>query len=343
MYKPFTFCLLLCLSGYLSAQSYSFSVDTETYVDREDGRLLSGTSNWGSDYDLGFDIPLGFPFSFFGRSIDTLYFYERGLYTVPQPADDIFTGDLMVPNVADLADRSPAAEGDSRSPITYHLTGNAPARIGIIEWENVGYEDDIYRNNSSTEYTNFQVWLHEEDGTIEIHYGPSSAGVIAGLEETEPGVVMVKDYYENPATDSASWAELFYLKGDAASPRWEGIETIEALDTLDLLLNNHAVSGTVYRFTARETSPSGLFQPAANPAPLPVFPNPTTGRFAIDLAGDLRLGEGRLNVYDAAGRAVGDLAYPAADFDLSALPDGLYHLRLSTENGRPLVGRIVKR
>ncbi|WP_116105950.1 T9SS type A sorting domain-containing protein [Lewinella sp. IMCC34191] len=341
MYKYFTICLLLCVSGSLSAQSYAFSVDTETYIDRDGGLLLSGTSNWGNDYDLGFDIPLGFAFSFFGRSIDTLYFYERGLYTVPQPAGDIYTGDIMIPNVADLADRSPAVDGDSRSPITYHLVGDAPARIGIIEWENVGYENDIYTNNSSTEYTNYQVWLHEEDGTIEIHYGQSSAGVIAGLEETEPGVLMVKDYYENPATDSIGWAEIFYLKGDAESPLWGEIATVEALDTVEYVLTSNPLSGAVYRFTATETT--ALFGPADHLTPCEVFPNPTGGRLELRLPGELSSRIIRIGVFDAAGHQVRDRENVAGDIDLTGLPGGLYHLRLMTDSGQSLVARVVKR
>ncbi|MGB3801879.1 MAG: hypothetical protein WA952_18820, partial [Lewinella sp.] len=212
MYKLFTpLWLLLWLSGQIGSQSYTFSVDSETYIDLDGGLALTGTSNWGRDVDLEIDIPLGFTFSLFGRPIDTLYYFHTDLYTSPERSDGIINCDALVASTSSLADRGSVNDGDSQSPITYHLTGDAPARIGIIEWENAGYRDDISDNDASAAYTNFQIWLYEKSGTIELHYGPNSPGELDGVDIIEPGVIMIKDYYYNPDSDSLSWTELFYL------------------------------------------------------------------------------------------------------------------------------------
>ncbi|MGB3802307.1 MAG: T9SS type A sorting domain-containing protein, partial [Lewinella sp.] len=132
----------------------------------------------------------------------------------------------------------------------------------------------------------------------------------------------------------------FYLADDAASPKMEQVNTIEALDTLDLHLNSVPTSGTVYRFTA--TATTGIFQPSLPLASFDVFPNPTTDRFVVRLPEGTTDRDSRLGIFDTSGRQVKDLPFQDGNFDLNGLPGGVYQLRVLIPTGQAFTGRIVK-
>ncbi len=88
-------------------------------------------------------------------------------------------------------------------------------------------------------------------------------------------------------------------------------------------------------------------EPAADISGIKIFPNPSRGRIFWEGPA------GRARVFDVAGRLVIDLTTfqklsnlqpvnPEAGLDVSALPDGVYFLELSGENGRRQTGRFVK-
>ena len=340
MTKLFTLlCSILLVSTVANAQSYTFSMRTETYTDLDGGRSINEDDVWNEDLDKA--IPLGFTFRLFGDPVDTLYFFRSGTLTNSfERSNDEFSGHLMSPGSYALVDRAvvDGADAASKSPVTYQVVGDAPSRIGIIEWENAGFSYDISDNQSSTLFTNFQLWLFEANGTIEIHYGPNEPGT--DMDLTEPVVVLLKDYYYSDSQAQETFAEFSYLSGAATNPEYLQIPVGADLDEVDYELSSYPEPNTVYRFTT--TGASGLFGPAAEVASFDVFPNPTADRFQLRLPAGLSGRVIQLTILDIAGRQVRDQSWQNDAVDLSGLPRGLYQLRLRTDTGLTLAGRVVK-
>ena len=345
MRKPLTIAGIVFFVGYLSAQSLNFAVTNSPYTKFEGGTSVNQGKNWNYDRE----IPLGFTFTWFGTEVDTLVLVGAGnLLTNIKLSDidgnkDQFGHLLYLNPDEDLTDREVNDEKPSQSPITYHLTGQRPNRIGILQYENAGFYDDLRADGISDLFTNFQLWLYEVDGTIELHYGESSPAVLAGDSTVSGGVAIVEDYAYIYSTDEESFLTAYYLKGEANNPTLvqASLEDSKKPGFEDSLeLSSFPASGTIYRFTT--TGASGLFGPAPEVASFDVFPNPTADRFYLRLPADLSGRAVRLAVFDVAGRQVRDQAWQNDAVDLSGLPGGLYQLRLRTDTGLALSGRVVK-
>lgn len=72
------------------------------------------------------------------------------------------------------------------------------------------------------------------------------------------------------------------------------------------------------------------------------YPNPTKGRVTIKGASQIR----NIRAYDAQGRMVGAIENNNADIvslDLTSLPDGIYHLLYTAQNGATATENIIKK
>ena len=345
MRKPLTIAVLVFFVSYLSAQSFNFAVANAPYTKFEGGSSVNQGKNW--DYDR--EIPLGFTFTWFGTEVDTLVLVGGGNLLTDIKLSDIDGnndqfGHLLYLNPdEDLIDRESDEEKPSQSPITYHLTGQRPNRIGVLQYENAGFYDDLRADGISDLYTNFQLWLYEVDGTIELHYGESSPAVLAGDSTVSGGVVIVQDYAYIYSTDEESFLTAYYLKGEANTPTLAQASLEDSKkpgfeDSLEL--SSLPVSGTIYRFTT--TGASGLFGPAAEVTSLSVFPNPTADGFRLQIPADVTDRITRVGIYDLAGRQVLDQPFRNDPVSMAGLPGGLYHVRMQTDTGRTLSGRVVK-
>ena len=343
MYPLIYTLLLILLSASLPAQAYSFSRSTEVYTEFEGGLQLIDTVDWDM---ADFAVPLGFTFRLFGTPVDTLYTEDFGASALGNvkydTLDDYRTPRhvLVLDNKVDLTDRG-LLDNTSLSSITYRVTGTAPNRIGIIQWKNAGYSGDIQDDNVSDYFTNFQLWLYEKDGTLETHYGPGSQELKPGDDiELLTSVILVQHYFYDEESDTTGFEDWYYLSGSPADPNFKRLEGNELTDD-HYSLEGIPNSGTVYRFTASGTT--GLFSPDLTTVSLSVFPNPTTDRINLSLPKELRGRVTRLEIFDGMGHRVRDLASVPTFVGLGDLPVGLYHLRMTTDAGSTLVGRVVKR
>ncbi len=345
MYRYFTPLPLLLLSVCLSAQTYDFAVSTQAYSELDGGVLLNTDSITGEPVvwdDEPYFIPLGFTLSLFEKSIDTLVWAGNAFIADQDPNIPTAKGDeiqLISGYLSDVVDRGYIASQPSQSPVTYHLTGSSPNAIGIIQFKNAGFYDESSDDGVSDYFTNFQIWIYES-GTIEFRYGPTSPEILDGTEDAEFGVVLLKDYYYDDRDDSEGFTEGYHLAGDPENPVYTSL-TSQDLEDYDLYLDGVPPSGTVYTFTVSGTS--GLFSPEEAIGALNIFPNPATDRVSLSLPADLKGRLNRLEIFDGAGRRVRDLAPVPAFVELGDLPVGLYHLRMTTDAGRTLVGRVAKR
>lgn len=286
-----------------SAQTYSFSMSNETYNDLLNPTQVSGTALWATTTSFR-NIPLGFTFQFFNQSVSKINAYGNG-YADLQNFN--YAVNFFLCNL-----KSKGTVGNSLSPVSYRSEGSSGARIFKLEFKNAGLA------NSDQDFINVQLWLYEGSGRLEVRFGPMS--VTHNSSFVQP--------YNGPLVSLENWStnELYYLKGDPASPMMTNAENC---------LNAVPVNGTVYRFRNNALEPVG--QAEFNPPAVSVFPNPaSTG---IKLIMDELPQE--LSIMDITGQQLYYSASGVKELDISQLSSGLYLLSVQTKRGRAYT-RIAK-
>ena len=344
MYKLYaTSILLLAIHYDVPAQAYAFTPLTATYVQMYEGQEISGDTA----YDWpAYEVPLGFDFKFFDETTNTLYFSDvlssGGLTTSPSRDADgkKLETNYLIPFSEGITDPryDVGSTNQSNSPIRYHLIGEAPSRIGILQFSNAAP-----REASLAEFTiNLQLWLYEADGTIEVHYGPSSDGLGNGSNRVSSSVQLIQNYRADATSEE--WTDAYLLTGTVAEATLTRYADADQLpeDPDDFRLEGYPASGTVYRFVP--SVPTGVRQSALEPAGrLTAFPNPTADlvhlRLPEAVAGPAR----SLAVYDAGGRLVHGQPLYGETFHLGELPNGTYQLIVTDASGRAYIGRVMKR
>ncbi len=253
------FCFLLLSQGIVQGQSYSFSVSSGAYSELINPISLNNEEVWDfPDYT----IPIGFECWYFDSTLDTMYFFTEGSGTILS-SSNIEGGihQLLIPFGAALIDRGYGTFA-SLSPLSYELTGSVGQRILKIQWKNAGFFGDYQYNGTSTDFVNFQLWLYETTGLIEMHYGPShiTQPEIDYTDEVGPGVGLIPSYdWDADTLSSAS----IWLEGNPVNPFM--------VNSNDLVFLNGSVSlNTIYQF---HNLVVGL--PETEIQSFIIYPNPT--------------------------------------------------------------------
>lgn len=309
-------------AGFAHAQAYSFSVSTENYQPLTNAISLNNGAVWD---DPAYTIPIGFPFPIGDGTINTLYIPDylmgAGLSTAAQ--DQGIRTELYA-MVADLKDRGTAS---SQSPISYKLTGGAGNHILKIQWQNAGFWD-----GTGSDYINFQVWLYQQSGTIEFHYGPREIqDPNAVFQGAGPFVAVFIAY--NPNTGVRNGPVMF-LDGDPANPGFTEIDPDETPSGGAPQLDGVPANGTVYTFINTDMGVPGFQKPSAS-----ITPNPAHS--FLDIHTEHK--RFKVGIFTLRGRKL-PLEIPANQdrVDVSGLSEGLYFIRISTENGS-VVKKFIKK
>jgi len=247
---------ILSLSGY--SQVYTFQVGNQPYQELANPVSINNGEVWEfPEYEIG----LGFNFYLFDTLINKLYFFNEGQGSVLSsvPSSTRFHK-MVMPFGAGLLDRGyPTSQ--SQSPLSYEVSGEPGTRICKIQWKNAGFFGDYQENGSFTDYVNFQLWLHEVTGLIEMHYGPSLITDF-DINYGAPGpTVGLVPWYDN---DEYSFSpQSIWLAGAPANPY------IVYSDEFNFL-NGMIPPNTAYYFTNTLTVNSGLVKAEG----FSVYPNP---------------------------------------------------------------------
>lgn len=197
---------------------YKFEVETKAYTVLENPISINDSEIWNRDNGypifLDFDIPIfggvsnsvnihpGFGFNFPAYGSYHLYFFHL----------PVNTGGPL------LQDRG-VSEEVSKSALDYEITGNQGERIVKVQWENAGFRWDMdtviwqgYVTATFSDWIDFQIWFYEEDGRIEIHFGPQSILNPGSYLEFNRGprpIFWIKNYwmdlYGDPDNPSYNW------------------------------------------------------------------------------------------------------------------------------------------
>lgn len=141
------------------SQAYTFSQSKAVYMNLQNEISINSENTWSGF--KAFSIPIGFSFNFMDSIFTSLSVEATGRLIFD--ANHYYYADMFV--VAGMQDKGTVS---SLSPLSYQLTGLRGNQILKIEINNATYKKDL---NSTI---NYQIWLYESNGTIELHMGPNN-------------------------------------------------------------------------------------------------------------------------------------------------------------------------
>ena len=311
---------LICSFAPLKSQTYSFQVATEPYADLTNPISLNNGEVWEMpDYS----IPIGFDFWYFHEYIDTLYFFEESAAMLSTSNKESGFHKLIFPFGAMLIDRGYGTP-QSLSPLSYELSGEPGGRILKIEWKNIGFGFEYDANNTLNDYVNFQLWLYESSGNIELHFGPLSIihPEFAYIDVSGPSVALVPEYdYDEDTLSSAS----LWLEGNPENPMM-----VQSAGFISL--EGSIPPNTVYHF--KNLTVGGNINPLNSAV---VYPNPANDYLTIRLEKNLT-SMAEISICDINGRIVYRTAQnpnQTGEFKVpvSELKDGIYQVLIQQGEG----------
>ena len=328
--RPLLPVLFLISCNLMFAQTYTFSVTNQPYQDLENSTSLNNGKTWD---DPQYHIPMSFEFKLFSTTIGDIYIDDIGFGGIlTEDSSDFNIKSLIIPFGSDIIDRGYDFNFDSTaislSNISYEESGNAGDRILKIEWNNVGFYSELEDDLVSTDYTNFQLWLYESSGDIEVRFGPTNIAQPQLSYDGDPGpIVALIDGYDY-WTDTVR-GDIIFLEGDPAAP--------DMIVSRDLEEGGYLVGnipeGTVYRFS-RQTS--GIASEYTEN--ISIYPNPASRSFTIEGLGELNLRS--LELLTSTGRVVRQFPLEKGPLNVSDLLPGSYLLNIVSDKGN-VVKRVV--
>lgn len=324
--KKITILAFLGIILYSNAQTnYNFSYFNESYQDLTDAVSLNNGQVWD---DPEYTIPFGFDFRISDFLFDTIHIVEWGAGgTLSTSIDYSGLGTEITPIWQDLIDLGHHT-GTSASEISYKVEGAEGNKIVKIEWNDAGFWEDATR----ADYMNFQVWFYESDKSIEYRYGSSSINNPSGSFEGYSGpfvyFIPLGDFDTGIIQENA-----YILSGNPANPTLIVVEPGEMIDIEDVAFQGMIPDGTVYRFTPTNLS-SEDFQDAA----VVLYPNPTADYLTVISNTDTF----EIALYNSAGQKINHKQVSENRIDVTAIPKGVYFVRIETEKGS-LTQKFVKK
>jgi hypothetical protein len=323
-------CLFSLAISAVQAQSTPFffqSLSQQPYADLPaSAQALNKGALW--DGDSVFPVSLGFAFTFDNQVFTSVDVQARGVQFVGKDYRAIHV--YFSPFGSNLIqDRGIANATGSMSPISYAVTGAAGSRIGKIEWKNAGPHQITSTPPDPTHFVSCQLWLFEQDGRMEIHFGPS----LTTPTTFQNNNIFVKTFSGNGLSVTPT--------GDANSPSY----TVEdcRIPCYNSITGTPAL-GMVYIFTPNSSSVTATRAGAL--LAFSVYPIPARRHLTLDLQGAPAT-ELRGQLLDTHGRVAHSFhlsrvqtAVPIT-VSLPALAAGLYVLQVHSSDGRQQIKRLL--
>ena len=310
--------------------SYELIILEEMYNPLEKSTLIDSSSY---DYEDGWDdpefsVPLGFTFSFLGNEIESMDQIGLGslMFGMATSQAPLFCG--LMPVGFDLADRGIA--GEDPSLIRYQTTGNPGERVFAIEWFNAGLYEEIFESDTvPVSSLNFQIWLYENDHSIEFRYGSMMYPAFHPAFDNQIITSIFLDY--NFSSDEG---DILTLSGH---PAFCMLENINSADDLGIYSLTYYVNAMVYRF---EPTSIPFSVDENNLVSYSIYPNPTSNKLTVDLV-DLNGVNTTIKLYDSSSKLVFEKQTTSTlMIDVSGFAKGMYSLEIST-NEQVLMGQVI--
>lgn len=219
-----------------------------------------------------------------------------------------------IEDVIDLAYTGDEGEPGGLSDISYAIVGDLRDRALVIQWTNVGFYYEWETATTDLSSVSFQVWIYEQDQSIEYRYGPSSilnpsdiyefiGGTITGLGFFNQAAEITDAYLVSNRSTTSFNLDLF----DAAA--------LEDLDTSPF--EGFPQDGQVFRFAGMTTASADL-------SPMSVslqYNNPVVDYLDVSSQHDA-VSISALRIYNMQGLEL--LVSDRQTVDLSSWPSGSY-------------------
>jgi hypothetical protein len=183
MKRVLTLIVFFSISLMTLAQPMRFETFNAAYSPLTGATNMTDSFIWDDpEYDLDNpEFKLGFNIKGIGKFSDTAIMNDGYFYIEDEKGDIAFYLQTVGVGV-DLVDRGYIDEVSALSPILTKTTGTAGNRIFHIEWKNFGFLNEYNDSNTLNDYGNIQVRIFEQDGSIEVHYGPAKVDSRASLD-----------------------------------------------------------------------------------------------------------------------------------------------------------------
>lgn len=323
--------LLYC--GYVRAQQYTFECLEGTYQSLTEATSVSNGLDWTDSMDIY--VPMGFDFTMGNYTFSTLYifngyFFDGDNFVLINGYNAIF-----FPLGTRLADRAftnlPNDDYSGFSPIVYRVDGNPGSRIFKLEYQNVGFTDElIHPSAPQGSYAYFQVWLYEGTNILEFHYGPSviiNPQVVFWTFNNGPFISVIPELelIKETVIDGIG------LVGDADCPT---VIPIEGL--FQNFINTIPPVNKIYRFIPTTLATPGVTRNRS----LVMYPNPVQDELKFNHPDNLQVHS--ITIRTLLGQPVLEFDNPNPTLSVQGLASGTYLVEFYTSLGKQ-VERLLKK
>jgi Secretion system C-terminal sorting domain len=326
-------CMLFIGNTYSQRGTYSFDYYQSNFqiVDTSNAIKLSPDSVWLYWWK---PISIGFDFDLFGKKYDSVNIVSEGLFHFFQQCHNSSfpIGPAFLSFFVGLEDRGAySGNGDtSESDVLYIVEGVVGSRILKVEWKNVTFEG----GGGWYDYFNYQVWLFENKGTIEIHFGPYNIDDIDEMDWASGVGPLTTFNYDGTCNDPRDSTQNIVVFGNPSTPQDTVVGDIDFTDLPIYWIDGMPPNGIVYRF---RYVPVGIKN--IKNIEYSISPNPANDQIQIRTGLE---GESEIVFYDLQGRAVlQQKFYGNAIISMAHLPQGLYPYRLTDNKARTVRGKVV--
>jgi hypothetical protein len=193
---------------------------------------------------------------------------------------------------------------DATSSVSYLIEGTPGSKVVKGQWKNVKIQV-----GQTVNFVNFQIWVYQQSGIVEIHYGPSSANNQSGFNTTsgpQVGMFFSED-------DFTKCYEKLWVNGSPAA------YTLDSAATYSFkAMSGVPVNVVVFRFIPRFITTGTSEVTLKTERPVLLYPNPVKGIVHLEQKGDYR-------VSDYSGKMVKEVKNEQS-IDVTDLPAGIYFL-----------------
>lgn len=298
--------LLLCVQCVHAQQYYKFVEKTGTYAELSAANVIPAP-----DFDNDKLTPMnidGEIFNFFGDLFTFGGAVNLSVQTFGNLRIDNDSSIIIIDGIFGDLDSI-----DGNTSVEWQISGDPGKLTFKAQWSNVAIAAGPAGN-----FVNFQVWLHQESGTIELRYGGSSANNASGYNASNGPYAGI--FYSNNTFTNQK--EKTWLHGDPANIMVDSLRNYSFKR-----LNGIPPEGTIWKFIPKSylDTVTGINEPVNSS--LRIYPNPVAHTLHFDMETGT---SSEAELYDGSGRFIERLPLHNNQAEVSHLRAGIYFVTVKT-------------
>ena len=225
---------------------------------------------------------------------------------------------------------------NSVSSIDYEVTGEEGQYVIKVQWKNAGFIQ-WYPTSDTADYVNFQIWIFQEDGHLELHFGssqtdPGTYGYPDSTSDPDPGPSIVFVY--------TSCDSVFCYFNDADNPSYDYFNWCTPNQSF---VDGTPSEGITYTITP---NPNYTGLPQFNQEHISTFPNPAIDYIRIEAISNLSeiVSISILSIHGNTLQEIQDFDTSESNIciDVRNLPAGMYLIKINS-NKKSIIKKFIKK